>query len=89
MNICHPFMKGNGRATRIWLDLMLRLSLQKVVDWHQIDRTDYLNAMERSPINDLEFRVLLQDALTSDIDNREVIIKGIEQSYYYEGYEKE
>ena len=89
MNICHPFMEGNGRATRIWLDLMLRRSLQRVVDWRQIDRTDYLNAMERSPINDLELRVLLQDALTSDIDNREVIIKGIEQSYYYEGYEKE
>ena len=89
MNICHPFMEGNGRATRIWLDLMLRRSLQKVVDWRQIDRSNYLNAMERSPINDLELRVLLQGALTSDIDNREVIIKGIEQSYYYEGYEKE
>lgn len=88
MNICHPFMEGNGRSTRIWLDLMLRRALNKVVDWQNIDRRDYLNAMERSPINDLELRVLIQGALTSDIDNREIIIKGIEQSYYYEGYEK-
>lgn len=88
MNVCHPFLEGNGRSTRIWLDMMLKRSLGKVVDWQHIDKDDYLQAMERSPINDLEIRYLLSQHLTSDIDNREVIMKGIEQSYYYEGYEK-
>lgn len=87
MNVAHPFLEGNGRTTRIWLDLMLRRCLRQVVDWQRIDKTDYLQAMERSPINDLELRFLLQPALTTDIDNREVLFKGIEQSYYYEGYE--
>lgn len=89
MNIAHPFMEGNGRATRIWLDMMLRKSLGKVVDWRKISREDYMQAMERSPINDLELRVLLQGALTTETDNRDVIFHGIDQSYYYEGYESE
>lgn len=88
MNVCHPFMEGNGRSTRIWLDMMLKRSLGKVVDWQYIDKDKYLSAMERSPINDLELRFLLSQNLTADTENREVIIKGIEQSYYYEGYEK-
>lgn len=88
MNVCHPFMEGNGRSTRIWLDMMLRRTLRQVVNWQNIDKDQYLSAMERSPINDLEIRFLLQQHLTFDIDNREVIMKGIEQSYYYEGYEK-
>ncbi len=88
MNVCHPFMEGNGRSTRIWLDMMLKRSLGKVVDWQHIDKDQYLSAMERSPINDLELRYLLSQNLTSDTENREVIFKGIEQSYYYEGYEK-
>ena len=88
MNVCHPFMEGNGRATRIWLDMMLKRSLGKVVNWQYVDKDQYLSAMERSPINDLELRYLLSQNLTSDTDNREVIFKGIEQSYYYEGYEK-
>lgn len=87
MNIAHPFMEGNGRATRIWLDMMLKNRLGKVVDWQQIDKDSYLSAMERSPINDLELRALLSSALTDRITDREVIFKGIEQSYYYEGYE--
>ncbi len=87
MNIAHPFMEGNGRATRIWLDMMLKNRLGKVVDWQQIDKDSYLSAMERSPINDLELRTLLSSALTDRITDREVIFKGIEQSYYYEGYE--
>ncbi|PID89922.1 MAG: cell filamentation protein Fic [Bacteroidetes bacterium] len=86
MNIAHPFMEGNGRATRIWLDMMLRKHLGVVVDWQRVDRERYLQAMERSPVNDLELRFLLQDKLTEDIDDREVIFKGIEQSYWYEGY---
>ena len=89
MNIAHPFMEGNGRATRIWLDLMLKKNLGKVIDWQQVDKNLYLQAMERSPINDLELRFLLQPALTNRIDDREIIFKGIEQSYYYEGYKKE
>lgn len=89
MNIAHPFMEGNGRATRIWLDLMLKKNLSKVIDWQQVDKDLYLQAMERSPINDLELRFLLQPALTNRIDDREIIFKGIEQSYYYEGYKKE
>ena len=88
MNVCHPFMEGNGRSTRIWLDMMLKRSIGKVVNWQYVDKDQYLSAMERSPINDLELRYLLSQNLTSDTDNREVIFKGIEQSYYYEGYEK-
>ena len=84
MNIAHPFMEGNGRSMRIWLDLILKKRLQKVIDWQQIDKAAYLQAMERSPINDLELRFLLQPALTDKVDDREVIFKGIAQSYYYE-----
>lgn len=87
MNIAHPFMEGNGRATRIWLDMMLRRALGKVVDWRGISRDDYLQAMERSPVNDLELRFLLHGALTSDTDDRDVIFHGLDRSYYYEGYE--
>lgn len=86
MNIAHPFMEGNGRATRIWLDMMLKKNLGKVVDWQQVDKDLYLQAMERSPVNDLELRFLLQPALTNRTEDRETIFKGIEQSYYYEGY---
>ena len=89
MNIAHPFMEGNGRATRIWLDQILKKNIQRVVDWSIVDKELYLQAMERSPINDLELRMLLQPALTDKVDDREVIIKGIEQSYYYEGYRRE
>ena len=88
MNIAHPFMEGNGRATRIWLDMILKKNLGKVVNWQNVDKDLYLQAMERSPINDLELRFLLKENLTSDVDNRDIIFKGIEQSYYYEGYEK-
>ena len=88
MNVCHPFMEGNGHSTRIWLDMMLKRALGKVVNWQYVDKDQYLSAMERSPINDLELRYLLSQNLTSDTENREVIFKGIEQSYYYEGYEK-
>lgn len=88
MNVCHPFLEGNGRTTRIWLDMMLKRSLGKVVNWQHVDKSQYLSAMERSPINDLELRYLLSQNLTSDTESREVIFKGIEQSYYYEGYEK-
>lgn len=84
MNVAHPFMEGNGRLTRIWLDQILKKRLGKVVDWQKVDKTLYLQAMERSPINDLELRFLLQQALTEDVDNREMIFKGIERSYYYE-----
>jgi len=84
MNIAHPFMEGNGRSMRIWLDLILKKNIQKCVDWARIDKMDYLNAMERSPVNDLEIRELLRGALTDKIDDREVFMKGIEQSYYYE-----
>lgn len=87
MNIAHPFMEGNGRATRIWLDMMLRRSLGMVVDWRKITREAYMQAMERSPINDLELRFILQNALTTETDDREVIFHGLNQSYYYEGYE--
>lgn len=89
MNIAHPFMEGNGRATRIWLDMILKKNIGKVVNWQTVDKDLYLQAMERSPINDLELRVLLQPALTDKVDDREVIFKGIEQSYYYEGYSKD
>jgi cell filamentation protein len=89
MNIAHPFMEGNGRSMRIWLDRMLMLRVKKLVNWQFIDKTEYLQAMERSPINDLELRTLLAAHLTEDILNREIIFKGIEQSYYYEGYKKD
>ena len=89
MNIAHPFMEGNGRSMRIWLDMILKRALKKVVNWQEVDKELYLQAMERSPINDLELRVLLGDNLTTKIDDREIIFKGIEQSYYYEGYQKE
>lgn len=89
MNIAHPFMEGNGRTMRIWLDIILKHRLKKVVNWQFVDKMLYLQAMERSPINDLELRTLLAQNLTDDIDNREIIFKGIEQSYYYEGYQKE
>ena len=89
MNIAHPFMEGNGRTMRIWLDIILKKRLKKVVNWQFVDKTLYLQAMERSPVNDLEIRTLLSANLTDEIENREIIFKGIEQSYYYEGYEKE
>ncbi len=84
MNIAHPFLEGNGRSTRIWLDLILKKNLNKCIDWQEINKQDYLNAMERSPVNDLEIRELLRGTLTDKIDDREVFMKGIEQSYYYE-----
>ncbi len=89
MNIAHPFMEGNGRTMRIWLDMLLKVNLKKVVNWQFVSKELYLQAMERSPINDLELRTLLIANLTDKINNREIIFKGIEQSYYYEGYEKE
>lgn len=89
INIAHPFLEGNGRSMRIWLDMILRSRIGMVVNWQFVDKTLYLQSMERSPINDLELRTLLIENLTSDIDNREIIFKGIEQSYYYEGYEKD
>ena len=89
MNIAHPFMEGNGRTMRIWLDLILKKRLNKVINWQFVDKPLYLQAMERSPINDLEIRFLLKENLTSETENREIIFKGIEQSYYYEGYKKE
>ena len=88
MNIAHPFLEGNGRTMRIWLDIMLKNRLKKVVNWQNISKELYLQAMERSPVNDLEIRTLLSENLTEKINDREVIFKGIEQSYYYEGYEK-
>lgn len=89
MNIAHPFIEGNGRSMRIWLDMILKKQLKKVVNWQFVNKTLYLQSMERSPINDLELRTLLKENLTEEIDNREIIFKGIEQSYYYEGYEKD
>lgn len=86
MNVAHPFREGNGRSTRIWLDLMLKKELGKVVDWSEVDKEDYLLAMERSPIKNVEISVLLKQALTCDVDNREVYMKGIDASYTYEGY---
>jgi len=84
MNIAHPFMEGNGRSMRIWLDLILKKNLKQCIDWAKIDKANYLNAMQRSPVNDLEIRELLRSALTDKIDDREVFMKGVEQSYYYE-----
>ena len=86
MNIAHPFREGNGRSTRIWLDLILKAELGKVVDWSRVDKEDYLLAMERSPIKDIEIKVLLHDALTDKINDREVYMKGLDASYNYEGY---
>ena len=86
MNVAHPFREGNGRSTRIWLDLILKKEIGKVVDWSMVDKEDYLLAMERSPIKDVEIRELLKQALTSQIDDREVYMKGIDASYNYEGY---
>ena len=86
MNIAHPFREGNGRSTRIWLDHILKTELGKVVDWSKVDKEDYLLAMERSPIKDIEIKHLLKNALTDEVDNREEYLKGIDNSYYYEGY---
>ncbi|MBO5287397.1 MAG: Fic family protein [Clostridia bacterium] len=86
MNIAHPFREGNGRSTRIWLDLMLKKGIGMVVDWSLIDKEDYLLAMERSPIRDIEIKYLLKNALTDSINNRQIYMKGIDHSYFYEGY---
>jgi cell filamentation protein len=86
MNVAHPFREGNGRATRIWLDLIFKQELQQVVDWNQIEKEDYLMAMQRSPVRDIELKHLLKNALTCQIHDREVYLKGIDVSYYYEGY---
>ena len=86
MNIAHPFREGNGRSTRIWLDFMLKKQLNVVVDWSKVDKTDYLLAMERSPVKDVEIKQLLKQSLTNKIDDREIYMKGIDSSYLYEGY---
>ena len=86
MNVAHPFREGNGRSTRLWLDAILKKELRQVVDWSNVDKKDYLLAMERSPIKDVEIKVLLKTALTDDVNSREVFMKGIDHSYYYEGY---
>ncbi len=86
MNIAHSFREGNGRSARIWLDLMLKAELGQVIDWSKVEKEDYLMAMERSPVKDIEIKYLLGNALTDEIDSREVYMKGIDQSYYYEGY---
>ncbi|MBF0160272.1 MAG: Fic family protein [Magnetococcales bacterium] len=86
MNIAHPFREGNGRTTRIWLDLMLKKETQQVVDWNRVDKEDYLSAMQRSPVKDLEIKFLLKQALTDQIDDRALFMNGIDVSYYYEGY---
>ncbi len=86
MNIAHPFREGNGRSTRIWLDLILKKELGQVIDWSKVDKEDYLLAMERSPIKDIEIKYILKNALTDEIDSREIYMKGIDHSYYYEGY---
>ena len=86
MNIAHPFREGNGRSTRIWLDLILKKELNKVIDWSLVDKEDYLLAMERSPIRDIEIKYILKQALTDKVNDREVYMKGIDHSYYYEGY---
>ena len=86
MNVAHPFREGNGRSTRIWLDHILKNEIGRVVDWSKVDKEDYLLAMERSPIRDIEIKHLLKNALTDDINSREVYMKGIDHSYYYEGY---
>ena len=86
MNIAHPFREGNGRSTRIWLDCILKKEIGMVIDWSQVDKEDYLLAMERSPIKDIEIKHILKNALTDKINDREVYMKGIDHSYYYEGY---
>ena len=86
MNIAHPFREGNGRSTRIWLDLIFKVELGKVVDWSKVDKEDYLLAMERSPVRDIEIKHVLKQALTDEINSREMYMKGIDHSYYYEGY---
>ena len=86
MNIAHPFREGNGRSTRIWLDLILKKELNMVIDWSNVDKEDYLLAMERSPIKDIEIKCILKQALTDKVNDREVYMKGIDYSYYYEGY---
>ena len=86
MNIAHPFREGNGRSTRIWLDLMLKKELNRVVDWSKVDKEDYLLAMQRSPVKDIEIKVLLKEALTDKVEDREIYLKGIDNSYLYEGY---
>ncbi len=86
MNIAHPFREGNGRATRIWLDLILKKEIRKVIDWNQVDKEEYLSAMERSPVKDVEIKELLKSALTDQIDNLSLFMKGIDVSYFYEGY---
>lgn len=86
MNIAHPFREGNGRSTRIWLDHILKTETGKIIEWSKVDKEDYLLAMERSPIKDVEIKVLLKGALTDEINSREVYMKGIDQSYYYEGF---
>lgn len=87
MNVAHPFREGNGRSMRLWLDHMLCVELQKTIDWSQIDKESYLSAMERSPVNDLEIKAVLAEALTDDINNRELFMKGLDHSYYFEGYQ--
>ena len=86
MNIAHPFREGNGRSTRIWLDLLLKTEIGRVVDWSKVDKEDYLMAMERSPVKDIEIKYVLKAALTDETDSREIYMKGIDHSYYYEGY---
>lgn len=86
MNIAHPFREGNGRSARIWLDHMLKQEIGKVIDWSKVDKEDYLLAMERSPVKDIEIKYLLKNALIDEVDSREVYMKGIDHSYYYEGY---
>lgn len=87
MNVAHPFREGNGRSMRLWLDHILCTELQKTIDWSQVDKEQYLSAMERSPVNDLEIKAILAKALTSDINNRELFMKGLDHSYYFEGYQ--
>lgn len=87
MNVAHPFREGNGRSMRLWLDHMLCVELQKTIDWSQIDKEKYLSAMERSPVNDLEIKSVLGEALTDDINNRQLFMKGLDHSYYFEGYQ--
>lgn len=87
MNVAHPFREGNGRSMRLWLDHMLCVELQKTIDWSQIDMETYLSAMERSPVNDLEIKAVLAEALTDDINNRKLFMKGLDYSYYFEGYQ--
>ena len=87
MNVAHPFREGNGRSMRLWLDHMLCTELLKTIDWSQVDKEQYLSAMERSPVNDLEIKTVLAKALTSDINNQELFMKGLDHSYYFEGYQ--